>query len=138
MAGKSTYLENKLLDYVLRGASFSSPSKIYIGLWTASLSDDADGSTSGEASGGNYSRASMSGSMWASAASGSISNNNGTKGSVTFNSATASWGTVTHFGLFDAATGGNLLYWAALSSSKKITSGTTPKFAQGTLTITED
>jgi len=135
MAGKSTFLENELLDHVFGNGAYASPAPVWLGLWTASLSDDADGSTAGEVSGGAYARQSAPNTAWAAAASGSLSNSGS---SVTFPSATASWGTVTHFGIFDASTGGNLLYWAALSSSKKIESGDTPKFSTGSLTITED
>jgi hypothetical protein len=45
---------------------------------------------------------------------------------------------VTHFGLFDAATAGNLLRWAPLATPKAITSGDNPNFAAGILVITED
>jgi hypothetical protein len=50
---------------------------------------------------------------------------------------TANWGTVTHFGIFDALTAGNLLFWAALTASKVVNSGdAAPKFLAGALTIT--
>lgn len=134
MAGKADFLENELLDHVFGKGSYSSPAPVWIGLWTASLADDSDGSTAGEVSGGGYSRQSAPATKWGSASGGSISNT----GSITFPSATASWGTVTHFGIFDASSAGNLLYFAALSASKKIESGDTPKFAAGALTVSED
>ena len=59
-------------------------------------------------------------------------------GAVTFPAATASWGTVTHFGVFDASSTGNLLYWGALTTSKTIGSGDTASFAVGTLTVSLD
>ena len=48
------------------------------------------------------------------------------------------WGTVTHFGIYDAATAGNLLYWAALTTSRATAAGVAPSFAIGALTHTED
>jgi len=56
----------------------------------------------------------------------------------TFVTPTGSWGLVTHFGIFDAVTAGNLLYWNALTSSQTISSGNTVSFAAGALTVTED
>jgi hypothetical protein len=57
---------------------------------------------------------------------------------ITFPTASASWGTVTHFGVFDASTAGNLLYWGALSVSKAVGSGDTASFAIGELDVTLD
>jgi hypothetical protein len=57
---------------------------------------------------------------------------------VTFPTASASWGTVTHFGLFDAASAGNMLRWGALTTSKTVGNGDTPSFGIGTLVLTED
>ena len=51
---------------------------------------------------------------------------------------TAGWGTVTHFGVYDALSGGNLLYWAALGTSKTVNAGDTVSFPAGAITISED
>lgn len=59
-------------------------------------------------------------------------------GAITFPTASASWGTVTHFGVFDASTAGNLLYWGALTTSKAVGSGDTASFAVGELDVTLD
>ena len=66
---------------------------------------------------------------------------NGTKSNgttITFPTATADWGTVVAVGIFDAATNGNLLFWANLTTSKTIQNGDTAQFAAGSLTFTED
>jgi len=64
---------------------------------------------------------------------GQTSNN----GAITFPSPTASWGTVTHFGIFDAASSGNLLFHGALTASKTINSGdAAPSFQAAQLAVT--
>lgn len=126
MSAMSDYLELKFLDHFTGTASTSAPAAVYLGLSTASMNDDASGT---ELSGNNYTRKAIT---FASAASGSISSN----AAVEFNAATASWGTISHWGIWDAATGGNLLYHGAFTTSKAIGSGDILKVASGSLTIT--
>jgi len=57
---------------------------------------------------------------------------------IVFPQATVDWGTVTHWGLFDAATGGNLWIYAPLTTAVTITASSTPKFAAGALSYQED
>lgn len=127
---KTDYLENKVLDHVLGKTSYTMPS-IWVGLFTAAPSDTGGGT---EATGGSYARKSTAGADWSVAAAGSSSNAN----AITFVTATASWGTVTHFGIFDAASAGNLLRWAVLGTSKAIGNGDTASFAAGALVCTEE
>jgi hypothetical protein len=130
MAGLSDYLENELLDHIVGKTAYTMPT-VYVGLYT-SAPTDAGGGT--EVSGGSYARKSTAGADWAAASGGAISNAN----AITFVTASGSWGTVTHFGLFDASTTGNLLAWGALGASKAIGSGDTASFAAGDLDITMD
>jgi hypothetical protein len=136
MGSKSDYLENALLDHVLGGGDYTRPATVYVGLWTAALDDASTGSTAGEVSGGSYARVAVTNNAtnWPAAASGAKSN--GT--AITFPQASADWGTVTHFAILDAAAGGNILYWGALTNSKTIQNGDTAEFAVGDLDITED
>jgi hypothetical protein len=127
---KSDYLENKLLDHTTGKTSYTMPS-VWVGLYTAAPSDAGGGT---EVTGGSYARKSTAGTDWVAAASGSTSN----AAVITFVTATASWGTVTHFGLFDASSAGNLLRWAALTTSKTIGSGDVASFPIGNLVVTED
>lgn len=127
---KTDYAENKVLDHLTGKATFAAVTS-RVGLFTAAPSDSGGGT---EVSGGSYARVTTAAGDWNSAASGSTSNAN----SITFPTASGSWGTVTHFGLFDAASGGNLLRWAALTTSKTVGSGDTPSFAAGALVFTED
>jgi len=126
MSAMSDYLELKFLDHFTGTASTSAPSAVYIGLSTASLADDNSGT---ELTGNNYARKAIT---FGSASSGSITNNN----NVEFNSATGNWGTVSHFGIFDASSSGNLLFHGAFTASKTIQTGDILKVASGSLTIT--
>lgn len=128
MAGKSDYLENKILEAVLKNTSYTSPTTVYMALFTAAPSDSGGGT---ELSGNNYARTAVT---FAAASGGSIASN----ADVTFPVPSANWGVVTHFGIFDASTTGNLLYWAALTASKTINSGDDVKFLSGTVVVTED
>lgn len=128
MAGKSDYLENALLDHVLRNTAYTSPTTVYVGLYTAAPTDAGGGT---EVSGGGYAREAAT---FGAASGGSISNS----AIVDFGTTTGAWGTVTHFGIFDAETAGNLLYWDALTAEKVIGNGDPVSFPIGDLTVTED
>lgn len=125
MSAMSDYLELKFLDHFTGTASTSAPSAVYLGLSTASLNDDNSGT---ELSGSGYTRKAIT---FASASSGSIANNS----AVEFPTATGSWGDISHFGIFDASSSGNLLFHGAFSASKTIASGDILKVASGSLTI---
>ena len=55
---------------------------------------------------------------------------------VEFDPATGSWGSVSHWGIFDASSSGNLLFHGSFTSAKTIASGDILKVASGSLTIT--
>ena len=129
MAGFSDYLEDKVLDHVFGGTAYSAASTLYVGLYTSAPSDTGGGT---ECSGGSYARKSMP-AMTVSGTSPTTATNGA---AVEFVTATGSWGTVTHVGVFDAASSGNLLAWAALTTSKAVTSGDVFRFNAGELDIT--
>jgi len=134
MAGsKSDFLELELLDHVLGNAAYSAPATVYIALYTVAPTDAGGGT---EVTGGSYVRKSVTNNdtNWPAAAAGAKAN--GTE--IAFVEATASWGTVVAFGIFDAESAGNLLYWADLTTEKTIDSGDTAKFAVGDIDVTED
>lgn len=122
----SDYLENKLLDAVLRNTAFTSPTTVYIGLSTGSFGDDNSGT---ELTGNNYSRVSIA----FDAASGGTTDNTS---NVEFAAATGSWGSVGFYGLFDASSSGNLLIHGAFSSAKTIATGDILRINAGELDIT--
>lgn len=127
---KTDYAENKVLDHLNGKTSFTMPT-VYVALFTAAPSDAGGGT---EVSGGSYARVATTGATWAAASAGATSN----AAVITFPTASASWGTVTHYATFDASTAGNMLRWAILTASKAIGNGDTASFAIGALTQTED
>lgn len=134
MAGsKSNYLENKVLDHILGNTAYSAPATTYIALYTVTPGETNGGT---EVTGGSYARVSVTNNTtnWPNASSGSKSSG----ADFTFPTATANWGTVVAFGILDASTSGNLLYYGDLTVSKTISTGDTAKFATGDITITED
>ena len=128
MAELSNYLENKLLDHVLRNTSYNSPTTVYVGLYT---SDPGDGNTGTEVSGGSYARQVLN----VTTATGGIVTSSA---DVTFPQATGSWGTISHIGLLDALTSGNLLMHTPLTTSRAIETGDVLKISTGSLTASLD
>lgn len=126
MAALSNYLENALINATLRNTAYTSPSTVYVGLFT---SDPTDAGSGTEVSGGSYARKSMAFDAPSNGASVNTS-------AVEFDQATGNWGTITHFALFDALTTGNMLYHGALTTSKTIETGDVFKFADSSVTVT--
>ncbi|HOW49327.1 MAG TPA: hypothetical protein P5024_11490 [Burkholderiaceae bacterium] len=137
------YAENKIIDAVMRAQTLGAPATWYVALFTSACSDSAVGT---EVTGGSYARASLAASLanWAGTQSaGSTVASSGTGGQTSNNSAitfspnpSAGWGTVTHIGLMDSLTSGNMWVCVALGTSKTINSGDTVQFASGALTVT--
>jgi hypothetical protein len=126
MAEMSNYLENALINATLRNTSYTSPATVYVSLHTA---DPTDAGTGTEVSGGSYVRKAAT----FAAPSNGVS---ATSADVTFDQATASWGTITHIGIWDNSSTGNMLYHTPLTTSKTIDSGDIFKIASGSLTVT--
>lgn len=106
---------------------------VYAALFTAAPSDAGGGT---EATGGSYARVAVQplDANWSgvSATTGLTDN----VAAITFPAATASWGTITHMAIMDRLTGGNMLFWGALTTSKAVGSGDTFSFAIAALSIT--
>lgn len=126
MAAMSNYLENALVNGTLRATSYTAPTTVYVGLYTT---DPTDANTGTEVSGGSYARVAAT---FAAPSNGASV----TAADITFPTATGSWGTVTHFGILDALTTGNLLYHGALAASKSITTDDVLKITAGNLSVT--
>ena len=125
MAEMSNHLENALINATLRGTSFTAPSAVYVALFT---SDPTDAGTGTECSGGGYARQTAT---FAAPSNGATVNS----AAVEFPQATANWGTIGWLGLYDAATGGNLLYHTALTTAKTIDTGDIFRIAAGSLAV---
>lgn len=139
------YLENQLVDWLIRGQTFTPPASIYVGLLTSACSDSSAGT---EVTGGSYARVAVTrgltqwagtqsaGSTTASSGTGGTTSNNA---SITFPAPTANWGVVTHFAIYDASSGGNMWICQALTVSKTINNGdAAPVFNAAALTIQVD
>tara|TARA_R100001460_G_scaffold58792_1_gene98603 strand:+ start:1191 stop:1574 length:384 start_codon:yes stop_codon:yes gene_type:complete len=127
MAGFSDYLENKVLDFVLSGGSFSQPGTKYLALYTVAPTDAGGGT---ELSGSAYARQSC-----AFTTTGSASTNSA---AVEWPTATGNWGTIVAVAIFDAASSGNFLAWSNLTSSRTIETGDVFRIPAGDLDVTLD
>jgi hypothetical protein len=125
MAALSQYLEQALLDHVLRNTAYTSPSTVYLALYE---SDPLSGGT--EVSGGSYARQSVS--FDAPSASGDQSTV-ANSADVTFSDMPST--TVTHVGILDASSSGNLLLGGALTSSRTVSSGDPVTVLAGELVV---
>ena len=127
MAGFSDYLENKVLDFVLSGGSFSQPGTKYLALYTTAPTDAGGGT---ELSGSAYARQSCAFTTTSSASTNTSA--------VEWPTATGNWGTIVAVGIFDASTSGNLLAWSTLTSSRTIETGDVFRIPAGDLDVTLD
>jgi hypothetical protein len=117
MAGwMSTYLQGKIADEVLGGAAFAAPATVYVALFTA-LPTAKAGTGGTEATGGSYARVAVTNntSNWNDYAAGVKSN----KTDFAFTQATASWGEIQGYGLYDSSSAGNLLFAGPLTAASK-------------------
>jgi hypothetical protein len=120
----SNFLETEVLDHVFGGNAYTAPGTLYTGLYTAAPSDTGGGT---ELSGSGYAR---------QATAFTVSGSN--TSAEEWATATGDWGTITHVGVFDAATSGNLLAYGALTASKTIATGDVFRIPAGDLDITLD
>lgn len=136
MSAASNYLENALLDHVLKNTAFSQPANLYLALF---LNTSGNAATNLEAgtltdevsdSGTAYTRKAVS---FNAASSGTAD----TAATVTFDAATANWGTITHVAVMDGSSVGsdNVLFWGAVTTPKTIETGDTFQVTAGNLTI---
>lgn len=116
------------------GSPFTAPATLYVGLATGSIA--ADGTVTGEPSGNNYARVTVTNTdtNWNTAVNGTVTN----KLAFTFPQASGSWGTVANFFIAThlTDTGSAVIAYGALGTSKAITTGDTASFAIGDLDIT--
>lgn len=127
MSSFSDYLENAALNHVFRNTALTSPSAVYLALFTVAPTDAGGGT---EVSGGGYARQAIT---FGAPSGGAIANT----GAVAFTASGAAFGSVVAVGIFDASTGGNMLAWDAITSAT-IGDGDTLNFAIGDIDITLD
>lgn len=129
MSSFSNYTENLLLNWLLTTNSATRPTAWYVGLFTAAPSDAGGGT---EVSGNGYARV-ATGTISVSGTDTTATNS----ASIEFAAASGgNWGTITHAAIFDASTSGNMLAWAALTTSRTINDGDVFRIPAGSLTVT--
>lgn len=131
MTAMGDYLENGIINHFLRNTAVTSPAtNVWVALYTSATSDTGGGT---EVTGGDYARQRVQGTgAWDAPANGATANT----AAITFPTATASWGSVSHVAVRAGANGSNLLYHGALSTPKTVGIGDTFRFAAGALDIT--
>ncbi len=128
MSELSDYAEKEILDWLMTGSSVTRPTSWHVALFTTAPSDAGGGT---EVSGNGYSRQSVTFSD-ANSPAGTTSNSN----AQSFTASGGNWGTITHMGVFDASSGGNLLWHGALSNSRIVNDGDTLTFSIGNIDLT--
>ena len=128
MAGFSDYLEDKVLDHVFGGVAYTAPGTLYVALYTVAP-DDTGGGT--EVTGGSYARQTSTFTV-----SGTDPTTATNAAAIEYPTATGDYGTVVAVGILDALSGGNLLAYADLTTSKTVSTGDVFRFDAGDLDIT--
>lgn len=142
----SDYLEEKLLNHIFgynnsasADETYTPPAdnSIYVSLHTGSPADDNSGANEVSASGTAYARSNASNALtWTVSQSGGTTTATNDQ-AIAFPQATANYNAdVTHIGIYDAATSGNLLFHGELTVDKTVTTGDTFQINAGALTIT--
>ncbi|MCH8029053.1 MAG: hypothetical protein IH874_03880 [Candidatus Dadabacteria bacterium] len=126
MGSMTDFLELELLDHVLRNEAFTSPTTVYIGLFTAAPGEAGGGT---EVSGGSYARQAIA---FDAAASRTAANT----ALITFPVATANWGTITDWAIFDAVTTGNMLWYGVFDTSIVVNIDDEAEIAAGDIDLT--
>ena len=118
MANATRYLRKAMLDHVMGKTAFSMPAEIYMALFTADPTEL--GSQAAEVSGGDYARQAIEALMSAT----DLTTGEATNASeISFPTATASWGLISHIGILDALTVGNMLFFGPAETTRLISTG---------------
>ena len=128
MAALSDHAEKLILDWMMTAGTAARPSAWYVALYTAAPSDAGGGT---ELSGSGYAREAVA---FAAATSGTGTTSN--TGVVIFTADGGDWGSVTHMGIHDASSSGNLLWHGALAAAKTVLDGDSLEFAVGNIDLT--
>jgi hypothetical protein len=128
MAALSDHAEALLLDWLMTADAVTRPTAWYVALYTAAPSDSGGGT---EVSGSGYSRQSVT--MASATSPGGTTSNSG---AVSFTASGGDWGSITHIGIHDASSGGNLLWHGAMTASKTVADGDTLEFSIGNIDLT--
>lgn len=134
MSAFSSDLEDKVMNHILGGSDYSRLATVYLALFTAAPTETGGGT---EVSGNGYTRLSIPNNATNFPASSGGQKSNGI--AFTFTPASGgSWGTVSHWAIMSASSGGLILFFGALNATKLINDTDTLSFAIGQLNITLD
>jgi hypothetical protein len=128
---KTHFLEEAILNEVLRGINYTPPATVYVALFTSPTNKNGGGT---EVTGGGYARQPVT---FGAPRPGTDGRKVSNSAEILFPQATAPWGTVTHVAIFDAATGGNMLYQGALEESRTVNTNDQLRFRVGDLSVEE-
>lgn len=129
MSSFSDYTENLVLNWLFTTNSATRPTAWYVGLFTAAPSDTGGGT---EVAGSAYARK-ETGTITVSGTGTTATN----AAAIEFAAASGgNWGAVTHAAIFDASSGGNMLAWAPLTTSRTINDGDVFRIPASSLTVT--
>jgi hypothetical protein len=138
-SGRGTTQDSGILQFLLGGAAMSAPAGAYAALYSAVPT--ADNGTFTELAGGGYARATISSSNASSAWSATTTDATGVwktnSAQISFPQATANWTAASGWGVLDASSAGNIVYWGTFAGPSTVGSGATPSFASGQLKIVE-
>jgi hypothetical protein len=125
---KTHFLENAVINHFLRNSTQSSPTAVYVALYTVAPTKSSGGT---EVTGTDYARVEGT---FSAPSNGATSNS----GPISFATAgTGGWGEVVACGILNAETGGDLMYFGTLSAQKTIDEGDTVTFATAALQVSE-
>jgi hypothetical protein len=133
MSAFSLDLENRTMDHILGGPDYTRLANVHLALFTSAPSESGGGV---EVAGNGYARVQVANNStnWPAAAGGVKING----AAFTFPVATGNWGTITHWAIMSAATGGSILFFGPLTSSKAISTSDSLSFGVGQISITLD
>jgi len=125
------YQANKIMDYNFGGTDYILPDNYYIGLSTTAINADGTGAT--EPVGNGYARVEISNDKvnFGVSANGSLTN----LSLIIFPQASGSWGSITHILFSDSLSGGNILFYDALTTPKTIGASEVGVFVASSLNI---
>lgn len=133
MSGFSTHLAHALMNHVFRGTAYTAPASTYLALATADLTDD--NLTANEIDSAThtwYARQEIT--SWTAPSAGVSSNSN----QIQFTPVSGTSITISHWGIYDAATSGNLLASGALNDSKTLNVDDIYTLAENEIELTWD
>lgn len=137
MVGFTDTVEQSLLNHFLTDPAYTPPTTMYVALSTTTPTEAAGNFTEQAIGTGAYARVATTAADW-SAASGTAPAVKTNSAALTFPTATADWvaaANFTYFGLYDAATAGNLLCFGLLAVAKPVLNGDTASFGAGSLIL---